>query len=56
MRHTNNNSGNFVYFLYFREAIINKAYDFPGQGRYYFIVLTPLLVILYTACNIFLNY
>ncbi len=32
-------------FLYFREAIINKAYDFPGQGRYYFIVLTPLLVI-----------
>ena len=32
-------------FLYYREAIINKVYDFPGQGRYYFIVLAPLVII-----------
>lgn len=31
-------------FLYYREAIINKVYDFPGQGRYYFIVLAPLIM------------
>lgn len=32
-------------FLYYREAILNGVYDFPGQGRYYFIVLAPLIAV-----------
>lgn len=32
-------------FLYYREAIINEVYDFPGQGRYYFLVLAPLIIV-----------
>ncbi|OWK27154.1 MAG: hypothetical protein US76_01070 [Parcubacteria group bacterium GW2011_GWA2_38_13b] len=31
--------------LYFKNALINNYYQFPGQGRYYYILITPIIIL-----------
>jgi len=35
----------FYTLLYYRGALFASSYDFPGQGRYYFVLLAPLIVL-----------
>jgi len=35
----------FYTLLYYRSALFASSYDFPGQGRYYFVLLAPLIVL-----------
>lgn len=31
--------------LYYKNALINNYYQFPGQGRYYYILITPIIIL-----------